>query len=91
MLALLTGMSIFPSLMTTAASLSTMPSLWAFFRRAPMRLDTAPSFSLSCFLMSYSPSEAVSLTFPNLSRILSISLSTSGKSPTPDTILFRFG
>ena len=69
LLAELTGISIFPSRITTEASLSTIPSDWAFFSNMLMRFDTAPSFSLSFFLISYSSSDAVSFTLPNLSRI----------------------
>ena len=52
LLAELTGMSILPSRITMAASLSTSPSLWALRRIMFMRLETAPSFSFSCLRMS---------------------------------------
>ena len=72
LLAELTGMSIFPSRMTTDASLSTMPSLCAFFNMMPILLEMAPSLSLSFRRMSYNSSDAVSLTLPNLSSMESM-------------------
>ena len=49
--AALTGISIFPSLTDTPASLSTMPSSCAFLRMALILREMAPSFSRSDFLI----------------------------------------
>ena len=52
LLAALTGISIFPSLIDTPASLSTMPSSCAFLRIALILRDIAPSFSCRAFLIA---------------------------------------
>ena len=89
--AALTGISILPSRTDTPASLSTIPSSWAFFRIALMRRDIAPSFSRRDFRISYRMSDAVSFTSPYLSTMPSIRLWTSGKFITCADILFRLG
>ena len=89
--AALTGISILPSRTETPASESTIPSSCAFLRIALIRREIAPSFSLSDFLISYSSSDAVSLTSPYLSMIPSIFLCTSGKFMMWDDIRLRLG